>query len=104
MHALGSSPAIHRPLRDPLFHTALCLYMVGRACLQGPGHAAFWSAHLGDLLLVPIWAPLMVQGLRALGLRRGPGPPTGLEVWLLVLTVAVTFVLAWLHIPFYGRH
>lgn len=83
----------YRPLRDPLFLAACCAYSLARAFLRGDGGIPFASAHLNDLLCIPIWTPVMVACLDRFGFRERGTPPTAAEVLMPLLVLAVTFEL-----------
>jgi hypothetical protein len=81
----------YRPLRDPAFLVACCAYVIGRVFLRREGAPSFASAHLNDLLCIPIWTPVMVACLDRLQLRCRGEPPAAAEVLLPLIVLAVTF-------------
>lgn len=78
---------------DPLFLAALAAYLLNREELKPRfgRHSPFLHGHFNDLLLVPVALPVFLWVYRRLGLRRGDGPPTFLEVAAHTLLWALFF-------------
>jgi len=92
----------YRPLRDPLFLVACVTYCVGRWVLRDAFPGSFASAHLNDLLCIPIWTPLMIAGLQRVGWRPHGDPPTLLEVALPLVALATTFEIVLPNTPWFA--
>jgi hypothetical protein len=69
-------------LRDPLFLACLLLYFVNRWILKAIWSGGFVHDHLNDLICIPFWVPIMLWGMRRLGLRESNGPPLASEILL----------------------
>lgn len=73
-----------RYLRDPLFLFCVALYFANRFILKPHIHGgvfgAFLHDSLNDVICLPFWVPIMVWIMRKAGLRRGNGPPQGVEI------------------------
>jgi hypothetical protein len=52
---------------------------------------AFFHNHLNDLLCVPFWVPIMLVGLRRLGLRTHDGRPNASEIIVPLIIWAAVF-------------
>lgn len=82
-------------LSDPLFLFCLLLYFVNRFALKRLIGGAFLEGHLNDVLCIPFWVPIMLWGMRRIGLRREDGPPRSYEVIVPLLLWSAVFEL-WL--------
>ena len=80
-----------RYLRDELFLFCLIVYLLNR--LAESFNASHWilQFYLNDLLCLGIWMPVVVGGLRLLGLRHHDCPPTQLEMTICFAVWAFAF-------------
>tara|TARA_R110002072_G_scaffold52316_1_gene139512 strand:- start:1418 stop:1822 length:405 start_codon:yes stop_codon:yes gene_type:complete len=92
----------YRPLRDPLFLAACGVYGIGRFALRARYPETFVTKHLNDLLCIPIWVPLMVAGLRAIGMRESSDAPRASEVLLVLILTALTFEVLLPTVPWFA--
>lgn len=85
--AVSASPRRFRYLRDPLFLSAVGLYLLNRYVVKpATGDASdFFHCHLNDLLCLPFWLPPILWINRGLGIRRHDAPPTVGELMLFLL-------------------
>jgi len=69
-----------RYLRDPLFLLCVVGFLVNRLVLKP--HFPNWisESYFNDLICIPLWVPLMLSGMRALGWRSHDGLPRPHEV------------------------
>ncbi len=83
-----------RPLRDPLFLFCVASYFVNRLVLKPYFPNVISQGYWNDLICVPFWVPIMLEGMRRAGFREGDGPPGAAEI---VLPVIVwSYVFEWL--------
>ena len=69
-------------LRDPLFLTALVLFLVNRWLLKPLVAGGFVHNHFNDLLCVPLFVPIVVLIARLCRARPHNGPPELYEILL----------------------
>lgn len=69
----------------------MALYTVNRLWLRNLFPDSFFTRHLNDFLLLPIFAPLLVAALKLARVRGRSGPPAGIEVLAPLIVVAFTF-------------
>jgi len=82
-----------RYLKDPLFLTCLALYFINRWVLKPLLPVGFFPNHLNDLICLPFWVPIMIFGLRKLGLRPDDRSPHSYEILIPLLLWSVVFEL-----------
>lgn len=84
-----------RYLADPLCLTAIGLYWVNREWIKPSawGHHGFAHDYLNDVLLIPIFLPLVLIIHRWLGMRTHDRPPSALEVTSHVTIWSVLFLV-----------
>jgi hypothetical protein len=80
-----------RYLRDPLFLLCLVIYFTNRLVLKHLAPGGFLHEHLNDLICIPFWVPIVVWGMRKMGLRRDDAPPHADEIILPLLLWSVIF-------------
>jgi hypothetical protein len=80
-----------RYLKDPLFLFCCGIYFVNRLLFKPLFGAGFFHNHLNDLICIPFWVPIMLVGLRRLGLRTHDGRPSASEVMIPLITWSVAF-------------
>lgn len=81
-------------LRDPLFLVSFSAYWLHRSARGLGVDIALLRAYLNDLICIPFWIPILVWGLRRLGLRQHDDPPHAHEIIIpLVIWAAVFEVL-----------
>jgi hypothetical protein len=80
-----------RYLKDPLFLFCLVIYFANRLLFKPLWSAEFFHSHLNDLICVPFWVPIMLAGLRGLGLRTHDGRPNTSEIVIPLIIWATTF-------------
>lgn len=78
-------------LADPLFVGCLAAYALNRWVLKPLVPNAFSQGYFNDLICIPFWVPLMLAGLRTLGLRRDAGPPRAPEILIPLVVWSATF-------------
>lgn len=82
-----------RYLKDPLFLLCLTLYFTNRWVIKPHLPVSFFHDHLNDLICLPFWVPIMLFGLRKLGLRPDDHPPYSYEILIPLLLWSVVFEL-----------
>jgi hypothetical protein len=84
-----------RYIRDPLFVTAVLLFLVHRVLviLAPEWRTSVVRGHFGDLLLVPVALPPLLWVSATLGYRPKAAAPSALEVSAVTLVWAVAFEL-----------
>lgn len=80
-----------RYLRDPLFLGCLALYFLNRWLLKPYAPLSFFRDHLNDLICIPFWVPIMLWGMRRLGLRANDRPPQWHEILVPLLLWSYLF-------------
>jgi hypothetical protein len=82
-----------RYLRDPVFLTAVALYLLNRFAIKPyTGNTNdFFHCWLNDLVCIPFWLPLILRLRRALGLREHDAPPTVNELVALCALWSLVF-------------
>jgi len=83
----------YRYVRDPLFVFCLLLYLLNRWVLKPLLPYGFFQGYLNDCICIPFWIPLMLFGMRRLGLRRHDRPPTSYEIVVPLLVWSFVFEL-----------
>lgn len=90
-----------RYLRDPLFLACFIGYFVNRWLIRPHVHGGFFHNYFNDCICVPFWVPIMLWGMRRLGLRKHDDTPSWIEIavpvalWSYVFKVYLPFV-TWL--------
>lgn len=82
-------------LRDPLFLMCFVLYFVNRWLLKPILPHGFFHDHLNDLICIPFWVPIILWGMRHLGLRPKDEPPQWHEILIPLVLWSAVFEL-WL--------
>lgn len=78
-------------LKDPLFLFSLTTYFLNRLILKSIFTAGFFHNYWNDLICIPFWLPIMLYGMRLLGLRTHDAPPTWYELVISLLIWSFLF-------------
>lgn len=73
--------------------TSLLLYWLNRAVLKPLTMGGIFHTSLNDLICIPFWVPLMLWGMRRIGLRSDDAPPQWYEI--LIPLVWWSFLFEW---------
>jgi hypothetical protein len=82
-----------RYLRDPLFLVVLVAYFINRFVIKKLIPGGFFHDSFNDLICIPFWVPIMLFGMRKLGMRNHDGPPAAHEIIIPLLVWSVVFEL-----------
>jgi len=93
----------YRPLRDPLFWSALAVHLAARLLRSDLHEGTFVTAHLADLLLVPVCVPPLIAALDLIGARPRGSPPDAAEVLVPLVCVAVAFEILLPRAPYFAE-
>lgn len=93
-----------RYLRDPLFLFCLALYPTNRFLLKPNFDSVFLHGYLNDLICIPFCVPLLLLGLRRLGLRSHDAPPGPAEIIIPLLVWATVFEVVLPAHPMFGSY
>jgi hypothetical protein len=88
-----------RYLRDPLFRLCVVAYFVNRWVLKTVFADGFCHDYLNDLLCIPFWVPIMLWGMRKIGLRRDDAPPRAQEILVPLVLWSFVFELVVPRLP-----
>ncbi len=68
--------------RDPVFLSAVILYILNRALFKpwAHGHTHFFQFYFNDLICIPFWLPPWLYIYRRIGIRKHDYFPTRFEV------------------------
>lgn len=80
-------------VRDPVFLTALALYLLNRFLfkpMEGP-HGGFFHSYVNDLLCIPFCLPPCLRAYRAIGVRTHDQVPTRFEMLTHLIVWSLTF-------------
>jgi hypothetical protein len=80
-----------RYLRDPLFLACFGLYFVNRWVIKSLVAGGFFHNHFNDFICIPFFVPIMLFGMRRLGLRRTDEPPRMHEIVIPVVIWSLLF-------------
>ncbi|HAI12106.1 MAG TPA: hypothetical protein DCM28_10410 [Phycisphaerales bacterium] len=78
-------------LRDRLFLICVGIYFLNRMLESVQWSHTYLRWYLNDLLLVPIFVPIMLWCMRKLKLRKHDLAPSLLEIGMLVLVIGLVF-------------
>lgn len=78
-------------LRDRLFLACVGIYFLNRMLEDVQWSHKYLRWYLNDLLLVPIFVPIMLWCMRKLALRKNDLAPSLLEIGMLVLVIGLVF-------------
>ncbi|QDT89602.1 hypothetical protein [Gimesia algae] len=92
-----------RYLRDPLFLTALGLYVGNRFLIKPLVTGGFFHNHFNDLLCIPLFVPVVLYFARLCRARPHDGPPTWYEILLPLLVWSIQFELIFPQLPFWSQ-
>jgi protein-S-isoprenylcysteine O-methyltransferase Ste14 len=92
-----------RYLRDPLFLTALVLYLGNRFLVKPLVSGGFFHNHFNDLLCVPLFVPIVVFVAHLCRARPHEGAPEWYEILLPLLVWSIQFELIYPQLPFWSR-
>ena len=81
----------YRYLRDPCFLLCLFLFLANRYVFIPQIEHPFFKGYLNDLICLPFWVPIMLQGSRWLGFRRHDRPPDAWDILLPLLGFTLVF-------------
>jgi hypothetical protein len=82
-------------LRDPLFLGCVAFYLTCRLLLRPLLPHGFLDAYGNDLICIPFWVPIMLWGMRKLGLRDHDLPPETHEIIVPLVVWSLIFEM-WL--------
>lgn len=91
-------------LKDPLFLFCVAAYFVNRLVFKRIWPDGFVHAHFNDLICIPFWVPIMLFGMRQLGLRRDDSPPAAHEIIIPLLLWSVLFEIILPLDPFWSAY